>query len=81
MDFICQRHPLMTAKLKGDKSEPGIFDNSKLKSLVPGFGTRIPFREGIRASVAWFQEHPEARTISAQFDAIFEDVVQAWRSE
>ena len=81
VDFICQRHPLMTAKLKGDKSEPGLFDNSKIKALVPAFGTHLPFREGIRQSVAWFRDHPQARTINAQFDAIFEDVVQAWRSE
>ena len=81
VDFICERHPLMVAKLKGDKSEPGVFDNAKIKALVPAFGTRIRFREGIRNSVAWFRDHPQARTINAQFDAIFEDVVQAWRSK
>jgi nucleoside-diphosphate-sugar epimerase len=80
VDFICGRHPLMEAKLKGDKSEPGVFDNAKLKALVPEFGTHVSFHEGIKKSVAWFRNHPEARTINPQFDAIFEDVVQAWRS-
>ena len=80
VDFICERHPLMVAKLKGDKSAPGLFDNAKIKTLVPSFATRIPFREGIRQSVAWFRDHPEARSINAQFDAIHEDVVQAWRT-
>jgi len=80
VDFICDRHPIMVGKLKGDKSEPGIFDNTKIKSFVPAFRSTIPFSEGIRESVEWFLAHPEAQTINPQFDGIFEDVVNAWRS-
>jgi nucleoside-diphosphate-sugar epimerase len=79
VDFICERHPIMEAKLKGDKSQPGVFDNSKIKALVPAFATRTRFREGIRKSVAWFRENPENRTINPTFNALIEDVVTAWR--
>lgn len=80
VDFICERHPVMTGKLKGDKSEPGIFDNAKIKAWVPAFKSTIPFHQGIQESVAWFKAHPEAQRISQEFDGIFEDVVKTWRS-
>jgi len=38
----------LLGNLKGDKSHPGVFDNSKIKRLVPDFECRKPFRIGIR---------------------------------
>src|SRR5580765_7163575 len=46
-DFICQIAPQMTGSLKGDKSHPGVFDNAKLKAVVPGFKCQKPFRIGV----------------------------------
>src|SRR5581483_7173777 len=52
-DFICKMAPQMTGSLKGDKSHPGIFDNSKIKRFVPDFHCRKPFHLGVRESVEW----------------------------
>jgi nucleoside-diphosphate-sugar epimerase len=79
-DFICQEAPHLIGTLKGDKAHPGVFDNSKIKSLVPGFDCRTPFRAGIRESVAWLRAHPEEQNLNPQVDEVCERVVRAWRS-
>ncbi len=79
-EFICQVAPRMTGPLKGDKSNPGVFDNSKIKRFVPEFECRTSFHEGIRESVAWLREHPEQWNLNPQVDAVFDDVIAAWRS-
>ena len=76
-DEICRREPSLTAKLKGDKSEPGVFDNAKIKRLVPEYGCRISFREGIRQSARWFRRNPDRAVVDPQVDAIFERVLSA----
>jgi nucleoside-diphosphate-sugar epimerase len=55
--------------LIGDKAQCGIFDNAKIKSFVPGFAAKVPFSEGVRESLKWFEAHPERRTIDANFNA------------
>jgi nucleoside-diphosphate-sugar epimerase len=54
-DFIAGIDPELGPGLLGDKTWSVAFDNSKIKSFVPGFQASIPFREGIRRSLAWFE--------------------------
>ena len=78
-EFICQIVPRMTGPLKGDKSNPGVFDNSKIKRFVPEFQRRTPFRVGIRESVAWLRAHPDQQNLNPQVDEVFDEVIAAWR--
>ncbi len=80
-DFICRVAPELTGNLKGDKSHPGVFDNSKVKRLVPGFQCRVCFRDGIRASVEWLRAHPEDQHLDPAVDRWCEAVTTAWRRE
>jgi nucleoside-diphosphate-sugar epimerase len=80
-EFICQVAPQLSGNLKGDKSHPGVFDNSKIKRLVPGFQCDKPFRIGIQESVKWLREHPEQQNLSPKIDQTIEEVVAAWRRE
>jgi nucleoside-diphosphate-sugar epimerase len=80
-DFICRIAPQMTGSLKGDKSHPGVFDNSKLKRFVPGFVCRKPFRAGVRESVAWLRAHPDQQNLSAKTDALCDQVIAAWTQQ
>jgi len=79
-EWLCGKFPQLAGPMKGDKANPAIFDNSKLRRFVPGFACRKPFRVGIRESVAWFHAHPEekTRTINATADALYDDVAAAW---
>lgn len=71
----------MTGPLKGDKAQPAIFDNTKLRRLVPGFLCRVPFREGIGAAVAWLKEHPEYQDLAdSPVDRILDTVLEAWQA-
>lgn len=62
-DFIVQVSPQMAANLLGDKTWSVVFDNSKIKRFVPGFQATIPFRDGIRRTVAWFAADERRRRI------------------
>jgi nucleoside-diphosphate-sugar epimerase len=78
VDFICQVDPQLTGTLKGDKAHPGIFDNSKIKRFVPGFGCKKPFRTGVRESIAWLRAHPDRQNRNASLEARIESVLQSW---
>ena len=78
-DFICQVAPQMTGSLKGDKAHPGVFDNSKIKRMVPDFQSRIPFRTGVRESVAWLRAHPEQQNLNPKLDVTCDEIVGAWQ--
>lgn len=78
-EFICQVAPQMTGTLKGDKAQPGIFDNAKIKRFVPEFRCVKSFREGVRQSVAWLRGHPSQQNLNPQVDRLIDDVLAAWR--
>ncbi len=75
-DLICQAAPELTGTIKGDKANPGVFDNSKIKRLVPEFQGRKPFRVGIRESVSWLRAHPEEQNLSPQVEAMIDKVIR-----
>ena len=77
-EFICQEVPEWTGNLKGDKAHPAVFDNDKVKRLVPEFKCRKSFREGLRESVAWLRAHPEERRVDTTADARIDHLLSAW---
>ena len=65
--------------LLGDKTHSMIFDNSKVKSVVPGWVATIPFEQGAREIVAWYDEDPARQRIDAGVDAVTGKLAQAFR--
>ena len=47
----------------GDKAHSAVFDNAKLRSLVPDFKATVPFSAGIQETVAWFDADPSRQGI------------------
>ena len=80
-EFICEIAPQLTGNVKGDKSHPGIFDNSKIKRFVAEFQCKKPFRVGVRESVSWLRAHPELQNLKAEVDEMFEQVIEAWKGK
>ena len=78
-DFICRTRPDMEPKFRGDKSEHGVFDNAKIKRFVPEYQCRKCFRDGIREAAAWFHADPARMRPDPAVDAIFDQVIAAWR--
>lgn len=63
--------------LTGDKSTTVIFDNSKLKSVVPTFSAKVPFRKGVRLTLEYLEKHPECKVLDAEFDLFCDQVIAA----
>ncbi|HEX4400354.1 MAG TPA: NAD-dependent epimerase/dehydratase family protein [Galbitalea sp.] len=55
--------------LLGDKSHSVMFDNSKLRSVVPDFNPTTTFAEGAREIVAWYDAHDSRRAVDAELNA------------
>jgi nucleoside-diphosphate-sugar epimerase len=79
-DVIAAFNPEDLGNLIGDKAQCGVFDNSKIRSFVPGYMATVPFSEGIRESVRWFESHPERRTIDDSFNALSDRIIEAQES-
>jgi nucleoside-diphosphate-sugar epimerase len=65
-DYINKIEPDWGDALLGDKARSMVFDNSKIKNLVPGWHARKSFAEGIKESIAWFEESQERMQINAE---------------
>jgi nucleoside-diphosphate-sugar epimerase len=80
-DFICQIDDSFVGNLLGDKATSVIFDNTKIKTFVPGFNATIPFKEGIKRTVAWFEADPGRKVISEETDKIMDRIIQAYEGK
>jgi nucleoside-diphosphate-sugar epimerase len=63
--------------LLGDKTHSMIFDNTRIKRLVPGFAASIPFSHGAEEIIAWHDENPDRRKVSPEFDALCDRIIAA----
>ncbi len=77
-DFIAKMVPWHKGSLHGDKAVSAIFDNSKIKQFVPGFKADIPFREGIRRTIEWFEEDPERMVIDEGTNKMMDEIIEAY---
>ncbi|MBP5358446.1 MAG: SDR family oxidoreductase [Treponema sp.] len=66
-----------TGSLIGDKACSVVFDNSKLKSIAPGFKPNVRFEEGVRMAVEYILSHPELQVEDPEFDAWCDKVIHA----
>lgn len=65
------------AGLLGDKAHSLVFDNSKIKSFVADFEATIPFAEGARQIMEWYDRDPERRVIDDPFNELTERLIRA----
>ena len=63
--------------LLGDKANTVVFDNSKLKRLVPGFTATVRADQGIRSTVEYVLSHPECQVEDPAFDDWCDRVIEA----
>ncbi|WP_310191645.1 SDR family oxidoreductase [Bacillus sp. 3255] len=63
--------------LLGDKANTVVFDNSKLKRLVPEFVATKRFDQGIKETIAHILTHPELQREDQEFDQWCDKVIAA----
>ncbi len=77
-DFIAQINPGIGAGLIGDKAWSVIFDNTKIKTLVPEFKATISFHQGIRQTLAWFDADERRKRINAEVNQAVDAIIAAY---
>ena len=58
---------------------PLIFDNTKLRGVVPDFRPAIPFEQGAREIVAWHDGDPARQVTDARVEAVMDKLISAYR--
>ena len=66
-ETIAAHSPELGPNLLGDRSHSVIFDNTKIKSLVPDYCATIPFADGAREIVDWHDRNPDLQVVDRQF--------------
>ncbi len=73
---IARSNPVWGAGLLGDKMHSMIFDNTKIKRLVPDFSAPTPLSRGVADIIAWYDADPARQVIDGvmnrQMDAMIE---------
>ncbi len=77
-DAIAAADAEFGASLLGDKAHSMVFDNSAIRSVVPGWGARVPFAQGAREIVAWHDADPARRRVDSRMDAVFDRLVERY---
>jgi nucleoside-diphosphate-sugar epimerase len=78
-DAIAAVDPQWGAGLLGDKAHSMIFDNSKLRSLVPDYRAVIPFKRGAREIVGWYDEDPSRQQADPRIGAAMDKLTGMYR--
>jgi nucleoside-diphosphate-sugar epimerase len=71
-DAIAAADPVWGASLLGDKAHSMVFDNSKLRSVVPGWHAVVPFERGAREIAGWYLADPARQVTDAKLDALMD---------
>ncbi len=81
IDWSALGGDFMAGNLLGDKAVSVVFDNSKIKRFVPGFQAVIPFKVGIKQTVAWFEAEPSRMRIVPENNRFMDVILEAWQGK
>jgi nucleoside-diphosphate-sugar epimerase len=76
-ELIATYDPDWGASLLGDKAHSMIFDNSKIRRLVPEFNPVIPFWQGAQEIMAWYDGDIARQVVDPAFDRLQDRLVTA----
>jgi nucleoside-diphosphate-sugar epimerase len=79
-DFVCAFAEDRRGQILSDTSLSIVYDNSKIKSFVSGYKASIPFEEGIKQSIDWYDSHPELRNIDEDFNMLTDKIISAYEA-
>ena len=77
-DFIISCVPSVEGTLLGDKAVSAVFDNTKLKRLVPGFSATTSFAVGIRRTIAWFEADSARQQIDPELNSRWDKLLTCY---
>lgn len=66
------------AGLLGDKAHSMVFDNSKIKEVVPGFQAMVSFAQGVQMTVEWLQAKPERCVVNEEYNQRIDRIISEY---
>jgi nucleoside-diphosphate-sugar epimerase len=78
-DTIARTIPEWGPELWGDKAHSVVFDNSKVRALVPEYVATTPFWKGAREIVDWHLASPERQVVDTKLNAQLDSLITAAR--
>ena len=79
-DVIAKYDAEWGGDLLGDKSHSMIFDNAKIKRVVPDFAATTPFSRGVEEIVAWHDADPSRQVVDEKLDQLMDRIIEDWES-
>ena len=79
-DFIAAHDAEWGDSLLGDKTHSMIFDNSKIKRIVPGFRAEIPFSRGAEEIMAWYDADPTRQKVDEKLDKLMDEMIAKYEA-
>jgi nucleoside-diphosphate-sugar epimerase len=78
-DVIASVDPEWGSGLLGDKAHSMIFDNTKIKTMVPDYVATIPFEQGAREIITWYDEDPARQVVDDRVNDAIERLLNRAR--
>ncbi len=78
-DLIASYHMGFGESLLGDKTHCAIFDNSKIKQVVPEFICTTPFSHGAEEIINWYLADPARQVVDQELDALFDRMIENYQ--
>jgi nucleoside-diphosphate-sugar epimerase len=79
-DTIHAIYPELGTPLLGDLSHSAVYDNSKIRRLVPEYRARTTWAEGVARSIAWMDANSARRTVDAQLNTKIDHLIRVAQS-
>jgi nucleoside-diphosphate-sugar epimerase len=79
-ELIAAYDPEWGASMVGDKSHSMIFDNSKIKGVVPDYKATIPFTQGAEEIIAWYDADPARQKVDERFSQLLDTIIARMES-
>ncbi len=74
---VVREIPEWEGPIIGDKSYSLVFDNAKIRQLVPGWAATIPFWQGAQQIVDWYDTHPDRQVVDPRIDQALDRLAAA----
>lgn len=68
------------SSLLGDKAHSAIFDNSKIKQVVPEFVCTVPFSQGAKEIIAWHTAELARQVVDLKFDQMCDLILANYKN-
>jgi nucleoside-diphosphate-sugar epimerase len=72
---IAAADPELGPGLVGDKAHSVIFDNTKIKTLVPDWVATVPFAVGAKEIVEWYDADPARRVVDEHINDLWDKLI------